>query len=356
MSGEPESTAGPGDPFARRMPDIGERLAWEPPLQVKTIIQGPELWRRIGPHSFCYWDRWFLRLALAERDGFDGLGAFFEDRRRRLPFEQRDAEIKLAHLADLRLRLQDADLSPADVLGAEDAADPKLEKKARTKIFDQHASYHTPPMIYRPGVILKARARYGYWPRFPVSPVEYARRLYTLVEAKPYFNGMAAMGLAMRLQKRIERADKPSLPAAQRLALFRAAATVCVMGMDRADESFGALGQTFEQIWIEYLGVPLDAAGIDSGVFYRDLVEFIVWEDYGLVGDVTPYFASLPPGPALQADKILKATIALVTSLGFEYEAQKAVNLSAGLRAAQPVVWRRLQDPEGSSASPRSTH
>lgn len=338
MSGERESNAGRDDPFSRWMPELGERLVWEPPPQVKTIIQGPELWRRIGSHGFCYWDRWFMRLALAERGGLDGLVAYFEERRRRLPFEQKDAEAKLAHLADLRLRLQEVDLSPEGALGAEDAADPKLEKKARTKIFDQEASYLTPPMIYRPAVRLKARAQSGYWPRFPVSPVAYAQRLYMPVKAKPFFSGMATSGLAIRLERLIARVDKPPLPPPQRLALFRAAATVFVLAMDRGDDSYGGLGQAFKWAWIEYLGIPLDAAGIATGVFYRDLVEFVVWEDYGFVRDMTPYFAGLPPAAALQVYKILKETIALFASLGFEYEAKKATSLAAALRGANRTL------------------
>ncbi len=321
------------------MPALGERLAWRPEPQSpqKKIIQGPELWKLVDGHAFCYWDRWFLRLAVRDVNGLDGLMAHFEALRRDYQ-HQKDAEVKLAHGLDLELRLRDAGLSIQEVLGDVDAVDEKLAAKARTKVLEQAASYWTPPMQFRPRVRLKARSRSGYWRLFPISPAGDAAQLQPLVDAVPFHAGRAAMDLAMRLEKRIHRANIAGLSHAKRLALLRAGVTVIADAMECTDDSFGMFGQLFGDIWRKYLAVPWQDAGCDATVFYRDLVEFVTWEDYALVDDMTGYFSGVAAADVTRLEGIIAETVTTLGSLGFEYEATRA----RGLRIELWVAHRRF--------------
>jgi len=87
--------------------------------------------------------------------------------------------------------------------------------------------------------------------------------------------------------------------AAQAQALLRGWMTVIIELMAKADDSFGSIGMSFDEGFKTYLKIPLDQTGIDERVFFTDLLDFLIWEDYGLTDKwIEGYFRGLSEGQA----------------------------------------------------------
>ncbi len=243
-------------------------------------VFGPEPWQ--GP--WCHWDLWMCLVVLLDYDG--DLDRFEE----RLIGDMgvlhggRAAEAKWSHLVDLRRRLREVGVEPEDLVTAEHLADRTLVAKARRKVavtgIERRAK--TEAMIETPRVRLARRARYGSWGAFPVSPRPWYERFRRAVEVKHLVSADATFEKVATLEARLERLDRPRLPVAERLALYRAAHTALIELMERADDSYGEVGRFRDDVWETYLEIEWRHTGIDPDVYHRDLCELLVWEQYGL--------------------------------------------------------------------------
>jgi hypothetical protein len=95
----------------------------EPRLKAPTEVplddgarDGTEQWRELGGVQFCHWDRWLLRLALAEPEGLRSIAREFRRRRSAGRRTDRNAEAMLAQVVDLEARLERLALEPDAVL------------------------------------------------------------------------------------------------------------------------------------------------------------------------------------------------------------------------------------------------
>lgn len=290
-------------------------------------IYGPETWRAVHGVAFTYWDRWLLRLAVAADHGLDSLVARFEaDRRDRKRFSGRDdAEAKLAQVDDLRARLGRLELTPAEVLGEEDAGDRRLLRKAQDKLLEQSLSRPTPAMLDTPRRRLRTRAFRGHWSEFPISPATFERELASLVAEEPYHRWRETLHLSRALDRLAERRARTIAGDAERLAFFRALVATIIRAMDRVDDSHGTMGETFRDAWNAYLAVPWERTGIEPTVYFRDLVELTVWEDYGLIEDLRRVFAPLAPDDSAVVEDVFERVILELRAGGFDYEEEKAL-------------------------------
>ncbi|WP_437650294.1 hypothetical protein [Sorangium sp. So ce362] len=69
------------------------------------VRYGPETWREIDGVAFCHWDRWLLRLALAEPRGLAAIQRELRARTANRRLDRDVAEAMLAQVVDLRGRL-----------------------------------------------------------------------------------------------------------------------------------------------------------------------------------------------------------------------------------------------------------
>jgi len=128
------------------------------------------VWRTTGDTTWTYWDLWFALLCLVDHDGsWDGLDEAIAARHERVG--RWDGEAKWSHLLDLRARLERAGLTAGELV-AGTIPDRKLVTRARTKVIKQGLQGRdlTPAMRDTPSHRLETRARFGRWPRFPISP------------------------------------------------------------------------------------------------------------------------------------------------------------------------------------------
>jgi hypothetical protein len=180
---------------------------------------------------------------------------------------------------------------PGDLAKAE-------KRRALKKVMDplHREREFTEPMRDTPRQRRFNRAMRGYWDRFPVPPHPYYESIRAHFQSKGFFSESMSFRIARTLDRHAEQAGKllAAGEAAQAQALLRAWMTVIVELMERADDSGGSIGMSFDEGFRAYLKIPLDRTGIADAAFFPDLLDFLIWEDDGLTDDgIEGYFRGL---------------------------------------------------------------
>ena len=310
-------------------------------------IFGPEPWQEISGLIWSHWDLWFCVVAVADYD------AALHQLEERLLGEMRDhtrrrddAESKLSHLADLRVRLENAGLVPGNLVTPEVLAARSLLAKARKKLAEQYldgrAMSHA--MIETPRVRLVRRSRTGHWNAFPVNPDRYYRSFRRNVEVKHHITEGGSFSAVRRIADRLESLDKEGLPPAERLALYRAFHTAALELADRADDSFGNIGEIRREAWHNYLAIDWQAAGMTAQHYWEDLCDLVVFEDYALgFNEETLPWSRLPAGQDELVESVLQALENECRTYQLDYPADQALEQLAWLAVANRRLTRYLE-------------
>ena len=88
--------------------------------------------------------------------------------------------------------------------------------------------------------------------------------------------------MTARLEERLGRIDAACTGLDQRLGLYRAFHTAGLELQDRADDSFGNVGELRERAWGTYLGLDWRSTAMAPDDYWADLCELVVWEGLGL--------------------------------------------------------------------------
>lgn len=248
-------------------------------------VFGPEVWSPVAGQDWSYWDRWFCTVAVVDHGGSlekveQALVAALGDR-----LGGRDAaEAKLSHLEDLRRRLAEAGIGASDLAGPEVGADKILVAKARRKLAARELEGRamTQAMLDTPRVLLRRRSRTGRWGAFSVDPSRYYVSFRRNVEVNDHISKNRSFAVTARLEERLGRLDAVCTAIDQRLGLYRAFHTAGLELQDRADDSFGNVGELRKRAWETYLGLDWRATAMAPDDYWADLCELVVWEDYGL--------------------------------------------------------------------------
>jgi hypothetical protein len=274
--------------------------------------------------SFCQWDRWLLRLALDEPNGLRSVVDTFQQRARRPGRADTDAEAMLAQLVDLEARLAQIGCAPKDVLTDIERSSTWLHDKAFKRIWHARPIHRTAAMTRTPRNLLETRAREGNWAAFPASPAPYFARLRPIYQ-NLYIDrrGIGSVVLLLRIEG--DRMLAAATSGNEVLAVRRAIIGAGIEAMANVDDSGGELAQHFrdeEHTYLEQLDVYLDRPGI-----LRDLLELVIWEDYGLFHHVEVFLESLPERAADSGVRELARTIAELRAAGLDYQVSKAQRL-----------------------------
>ncbi len=302
----------------------------------RTPVFGPEPWARLGGVDWCQFDRWFALLAV---DGFDGdLDALEREMAGRLRGSlhgRRDIEAKLSHLADLRARLAAAG-GDVETLAEHEPADRAAAARARRKVLEQslEARAMTAAMRETPRVRLERRARTGRWERFPVDPAGGYDQLVGERQAASVPKGRS-FTVARSLRSRLARHDRPRLDVADRLALYRAFHTVGLETADRADDSYGVVGELRAEAFATYLTIDWQAAGMPPADYWQDLCELLVSEPYALTHrNETLPFRRVPAGHVDLVEATLVGLAEQWRAAYQDHQADEALELVAWLHLA----------------------
>lgn len=291
--------------------------------------------------SLTYWDLWFALVAVRDCGGdFGRLAERLGERRNFFSFDRRSAERKRSHLRDLEGRLAGAGLTAGDVVAAAgDLARAEI-RRARSRVLEhsEREREWSQAMRNTPRKRRFEHALRGFWPRFPVSPEPYAEKIGSHFETRSFYPERASFGLSDKLDRYVAQAEKlqRSGKYADAQALLRAWMTVVIELMNHADDSYGSIGMSFDEGFAAYLKIPLDKTGIDEGVFFPDLLDFLVWEDYGLTNDrIEGYFKGLTPAQADLCIGHLWRQIDELRDDDLEYQSEEALTILGQVVAEQ---------------------
>lgn len=83
----------------------------------------------------------------------------------------------------------------------------------------------------------------------------------------------------------------------------------------------------------KYFTAPWSEAGLSPDLYYRDFIEYAVWEDYALLGprELAPFFKRLPKSGAMLVDGVLRELRTELRSAGLEYQAEEALTFLGAL-------------------------
>jgi hypothetical protein len=287
-----------------------------------------------------YWDLWFGIVAVLRHDGdLDLLADWIKDERG-FYYDRRSVERKRCHIRDLKRRLEEAAIIPADIVLA-DADLAKTEKqRAIRKVADplHRQGEFSEPMRNTPRERRFPHALRGYWDKFPVSPKTFAKRVGAHFRSKTCYSKNASFRISEILDGYVEQAKKllEAGKAAQAQGLLRGWMTVIVELMAKADDSFGSIGMSFKDGFTLYLRIPLDPTGIEPQVFFADLLDFLIWEDYGLTDDgIEGYFKGLNDHQADLCIEHLRHEVTALLEDDLEYQSEAALTFLGQVVAEQ---------------------
>jgi hypothetical protein len=299
------------------------------PAERRPPVFGPEPWSEVGGQSWCHFDRWFALVASTDFDGdADALRGDLETRLQSL-HGRHDVVAKLSHLADLRRRVAEARLSLYQLASVE-PADPATLAKARRKVLTQtlEGRAMTDAMRDTPAARLARRARSGHWSRFPSDPHRFYVRLASRRDNHVTKGG--SFRVVDEHRRRLDRLDGPRRSIADRLALYRAFHTVGIELAERADDSYGVVGELRADAYHTYLAIDWAATGMDCADYWQDLCELLVTEIYGLTyRDETVAFAQATADDVPMIESILHGLEAENRVVYQPYQADQAVALIA---------------------------
>lgn len=297
-------------------------------------IFGPEPWAERARASWSHWDLWFCLVCLTEAGGdWAVLEEEIIARDRRRSVTSRTWERKRSHLLDLQARLGEAGLSTADI--ATDCLEDKtLRAKARRKVLDQDLAERdlTPAMQDTPRRRLRERALRGYWEDFPLSPSKDYEVFADLADAEHRSFRLATEMEAIATEEHEDRAGDP----ARQLALWRAVLTAGVEAfLHGLRDSDGAMGTFVGEAIDTYSRLPWRETGIDPAVYWADLCEWCIWEDWGIRHrrDTAPFRGASKRDVDL-VEQLLLDLEAEHRSHRLDYEADQALQLIAWLAVA----------------------
>lgn len=175
---------------------------------------------------------------------------------------------------------------------------------------------------------LKFRAMRGYWKYFPESTNSYAQLLESRFKTSGYYNKSQSSSLSDKLSLFINNSLKRA-SLENKASLYRALLSVLLEKMDMIDDSLGYIGDLYSDIFKEYISVSVNSINVKNDIYFRDLIELIVWEDYGLTDSSTPvFFEKLSNVEAQLVEGIIQDLYGeLSMYCELEYQAEKSLTL-----------------------------
>ncbi len=244
------------------------------------------------------------------------------------------------HIKNLNKELTNLGFDASDILADVDADFLKKQNlKAKKKVLDLdfQNSEKTEWMINTPKKLLYEKALNGNWYNFPVNPTQFATELETKFKKTDYYRKGETHKLEDKLQAFLNKNTKTANNA-KLIAVYRAFLSVVITKMDMIDDSYGVIGSMYQEVFELYLNIDRQELNMPPDVFLLDILELIIWEDYGGI-DVyeTIFFEKLSPNEVIIVESILRDEIEMLWSLELEYQAENALTALSILYAKQKM-------------------
>ncbi|MEW6405044.1 MAG: hypothetical protein AB1649_24880 [Chloroflexota bacterium] len=336
-------------------------------MKNKTVMpDGNELYREVilpNAHVFSitYWGLWIAILLSSQFGGdWDAMLDYFREHTQALSWQRDQAEGIVNHLLLFRQALEHAGLLPDALLTNADPDFLKKQKaKAKRKLLEFGFKEHEKSawMIETPRRQRKLRALRGHWRKFPVSPLTFASDLAAIFKTGKYYLEEESFKLERKLSGFLDK-KVAHLHAPGQLALYRSFLTVVIENMDGVDDSYGVIGDLYESVFETYSRLDRTQINLPTEIYFLDLLELLVWEDYAFTDNSLPgFFSSLSKSEAILAESILRQQWQELGDLGLGYQSQEALTM-LGLLYAQQTIFDQfipIAEEMGTSAWTRIT-
>jgi hypothetical protein len=294
-----------------------------------------------------FWDLWLVMILTQYfRGDWDLLTEHFRTKARSAGYEREHAEGLLNHIRHLRSALGDAGLSAADVLARVDITLIKANKaKAKRKVLEMQFQGRERSwwMIKTPRWQHERRAMHGFWEHFPVSPASFADGIAAIFKPGKLYEEDESFKLEHKLTDFLERYEE-QLDQASLFALYRAFLTVVLDKMNQVDDSYGVIGQCYENVFEVYYQLDRGDLHMRHEIFFQDLLELLIWEDYGFTYQKQPdFFASLEEQDVPVVETILLQEWRELGELELTYQSEEALTMLGMLYAQQKIFDRYLE-------------
>jgi hypothetical protein len=278
-----------------------------------------------------YWDLW---IAIILSDMFDNnLGKmidYLRSKANKTSHLRNNFEAIVNHIRLLNQSYLEEKLYITDILVELDADFKKKQRiKAKRKILEMgfQSQEKSNWMINTPRKLHEVQAMRGHWHLFPVSPKNHAISLENLYKSPGFYNEEQSFKLEKKLDKYLDK-NKTKASHSELFALYRAFLTVVIEKMDMVDDSYGVIGDLYEDALKTYFLLDRNKLDMEPIDFFLDFIELLIWEDYGFTDNYKPELLNnLTSTEIPLVESILQQQRDELNNLELHYQAKKAVTM-----------------------------
>lgn len=285
----------------------------------------------ILPLKITYWDLW-IAIILVElfENNLDEMKDNLRSKCKTSSYSKSKFYGLLNHVNLLNQKLSEEDLRISDILLETDADFLKKQRiKAVKKIVEAGFQNQEKSvwMIDTPKKLRNDQAMRGHWFLFPIDPIKYATGFAKLYKASGFYSKYQVSALQNKIEKFLAKNQaKASIP--ELCALYRACLTVMLEKMEMVDDSFGEIGYLYGEVFLKYFSLDSAKLEMTPEDFFSDLVELILWEDYGLTDYYQPeFFKSLTSTEIPLVHSILLQQKEELGALELDYQEKEAITM-----------------------------
>jgi hypothetical protein len=310
--------------------------------QKRVILYGNDLFQKVAcPNGkkleINYWDLWIIIILF---EMFNGDWDELSNQTVNSKWGRENREGMLHHIKQLRRTYADNDFNVLEYYNdLDNSLVKKAKPKATKKIIDMGyvEKEKSVWMIKTPKKEKEYLAMRGHWDKFQVDPDMFAVEIERSF-SKKFCSKSQSLKLSDKLQNKIKKLEKKK-SISELLSLYRAYLTVILERIESVDDSFGVMGDSYQEVFEKYIYLDRSEISMSVDDFYNDLLELMIWEDYGFIDDLyEALFSTVNEDEVSIVEKILKHQWDDLTSLDMmSYQADKALTLLGELYKSQLI-------------------
>ena len=306
----------------------------------RVITYGNDLFQTLAcPNgkvvAVTFWDLWIIMVVV---EGFNGDWDALSNQLISSRYGRDLKEGMLHHVKNLRITLADNDVF---VLNYYNDLDKdfirKQKRKSSSKIIElgfrekEKSSW----MINTPRKEKMQFAMRGHWGQFPVSPDSFAKEIARTF-IRTFYSKDQSLTLQDNLFSKMEKMEKKKTTP-ELLALYRAGITVVLEKIESVDDSYGVMGDFCQTVFEKYINLDRTEISLSSDNFYGDIVDLLIWEDYGFLDtSYSSLFSTVSIGDVTLVENLLNNRRVDLCKLDMlAYQAEKPLTFLGELYKSQ---------------------
>ncbi len=316
--------------------------------QKRVILYGNDLFQEVVcPNGkelkITHWDLWIIITLFEMFNGdWDELSSEIVNS----TWGGGNREGMLHHIKQLRRTYVDNDFNFLEYYNdLEKALIKKAKPKIKKKILEMGYQEKEKSlwMINTPKKEKEYSAMRGHWDTFQIDPDLFAVEIERSF-SKKFCSKSQSLKLSSKLQNKIKKLEKKK-SISELLSLYRSCLTVILERIESVDDSFGVIGDLYQEVFEEYIFLDRSEMSMSVEDFYNDILELMIWEDYAFIDKLYgSFFSTVDEDEISIVEKILKHQWEDLTSFEtMSYQADKTLTLLGELYKSQ-VLYEKFPE------------